>query len=157
MATFYADTSKIAIYTGAGTAPENSPLSFLSRVKFHTDLDYVKTVAQQSANVTLPTLSYQTTGNDDPAYIDNHTLFNHGLGYTPAVFGYTTIGATLVPLRGSVMVQVTGSWGRFISLGSTPTQVTLNEYAIREYRASPGTAFSSLALTINVFLTDEQL
>lgn len=179
MPTLYASPSRVVIYTDGDTSPETASPPDLSRVKFDTDLNYVRVIREATAVVALPSVGAQTSGNTNPVRLANFVLENHGLGYTPLVFGWCTVrttggsivsGQDFVPLRGSVPIQEarnsnntdTSFWDanfcRFLSLGSSSTQVILNEYLVRPFFAiNPPTAYPARNVTVTYYITDEAL
>lgn len=163
MPVFFANPSRVVIYSDGDTSPETASPPNLARVKFDTDLDYVRIVRENTVPLNLPALGRQASGNENPAYFQNHVLESHGLGYTPLVFGFATISGVHIPLRGSVPIQSsaigaqTGRFGRFLSLGSSATQIILNEYAVRNFFAVPGTPFPAVTVVVTYFITEEAL
>lgn len=165
MPTLFASPNRVVIYTDGNTSPETANPPNLSRVLFDTELDYVQIVRQETRTVNLPVRTTQTSGNQNPAVFANYTLENHGLSYTPLVFGYTSISGTHVPLRGSVPIQLPSVPGgennqtfvRTISLGSDATRVILNEYAVRKFWGSSITCYPARTLNITYFITDVAL
>lgn len=160
MPVLYASPERVVIYTNGDTTPETVFPPDLTRAKFDTELEYVRTIRESTVALVLPELSRQANGNQDPAYIQNHVLETHGLGYTPLVFGFATIAGVHVPLRGSVPIQISGAsqyFSRCLSLGSSPTQVILNEYAVRNYFAVDAVAYDEVLVNVTYFITDEAL
>lgn len=160
MPTLYASPARVVIYENGDTSPETADPPDLSRAKYDTELDYVRTLRQSTVSIVLPELATQSGGNQDPAYFENHVLETHGLGYTPLVFGFATINGAHVPLRGSVPVQISGgttAFCRLLSLGSSPTQIILNEYAVRNFFAIAGVAYPEIPIEVTYFITDENL
>jgi hypothetical protein len=158
--TLYADAGRVVVYTNGDTSPETASPPDLSRVKFDTDLEYVRTIRENTVTLNLPALNRQASGSEDPAYFQNHVLETHGLGYTPLVFGYAIISGGQVPLRGSVPIQISASLANFfrcISLGASATQVLLNEYAVRNYFASASNSYAAIDVTVTYFVTDVNL
>jgi len=98
-ANFYADPSRVAIYTGAmDTALEHDPSLDISRIKFHSDLPYTEIVSTVTGSVFLD------TGGPSwyPSVLGKKVvLFNHGLDYTPLFFG-GLIGVKFQDVRGGV-------------------------------------------------------
>lgn len=163
MPVFYASPSRVVIYTDGDKSPETAIPPNLARVKFDTELEYVRVTRQNTVTVSLPAITGQTSGNNDPAYFQNHVLETHGVGFTPLVFGFATIGAQHIPLRGSVPLAPTGTpaavgtFGRFLSLGSSSTQVILNEYAVRRFRADGAQIFAAVSVAVTYFITNVNL
>lgn len=160
MPVMYASPSRVVIYSDGDTSPETAIPPNLARVKFDTELEYVRTIRNNTVTLNLPALGRQSSGNENPAYFQNHVLENHGLGYTPLVFGFATIAGVHIPLRGSVPISngfFQDSFGRFISLGSSATQVILNEYAVRNFVSTPRTIFPAVTVAVTYFITNVSL
>lgn len=151
------DGTKTAVYTvpsltSTDDAPLSNPLGNLSRVIFHSDLDYMA-VQSTIQTGTLTLIARSGTA----ALTQRYNLFAHGLGYQPLILGALVgfEGADR-PLLGTIFLQ-TGSgtngmgtpnseqgWFRSVQLGADATYVYLHEYFL------PGpTAQTFAALTLN--------
>lgn len=146
---------KIAIYdtTGVDFSTENeplaTPLSYVSRLHFHSDLDYPAIIQTVTGTVTLGAMSANTQQQV------THTLFSHGRAGTPYVEGRIEISGTWIPLAGSVPVDQqsgvnAGSFARFLALGANGSTVTLEEYSISHM----STAYSAVSFDYIVYLTN---
>jgi hypothetical protein len=131
---------KMAMWMGAGDMlPFTTPLSYISRVKFHSDLDYLPIVSVIDRTVSLPEIpstgSGQGSGGRRGLRTNLYTLAPHGMGFTPFVVGELSINGTVsgkpMVMAGSVPVaQVTNDhYARFLSLGADATNVTVYEYS----------------------------
>lgn len=135
----------VAIFTGADDVLDD-PLLDLSRVLFHSALEYPSVVAVYTPTVTLPVRNSNT-------YQDSsHTLFAHGVSGIPWVFGYITNLGNTPTLAGSVPVQhdTIGGFARWVNLGADATNVILHEQAC----VRNGSSFASIGLDITVYVTD---
>jgi hypothetical protein len=131
---------KVAIWTDpSDTDPFVAPLSNLSRVKFHTDLDYLPIVAVHDYTITLPAIPSSGSGQG-PANsgrrglrTNNYTLGPHGMGFTPFCVGEIELDGVPMVLSGTIPVaQISGDrYGRFLSLGFDATNITAYEYSVQ--------------------------
>ncbi len=148
-------TGRTAIYdTSNGDDPFDNPQDNVGLLRFHSDL-WAPAVAIHSATITLPNRrptgsAYRSSGDAQ------HILFAHGLGGTPLVKGYVTIGGIRVPMSGSIPIldsaSPTAGVGRFISLGADATYVfVLEKYVYGIAAGSPSTA---ITLTFTIYVTD---
>lgn len=143
----------------------DDPYADISRVKYHSALPYVHVVAKWTGLLTIPARG---------GFIANqaHTLFAHGLSYTPLLFGsvlgwsqfndshhsYTDSGSYDLPLIGSVSLWSSTTYGpgnhdiisQYVALGADATNVYLVEIA-------NATGTLQAALNLEVFVTDRSL
>ena len=143
-------TGTVAIYTGTDDAPFDNPLGHVSRVRFHSDLDYPRTISIHTGTWTLPAVS---AGSGFVKRSEN--LFAHGLSGTPFVEGYVTVGGARIPLLGSVPLnQLTGIRtefaARWVHLGANDTHVIMNEATVGMADEGHGT----FDVNWTVYLTD---
>lgn len=148
------DSGSLAIYdvesTAIDDAPLSSPLSYVSRLHFHSALEYPAIIATYTGTVTLPALSA------DQTYFATYILAAHGRPGVPYVEGAINIGGVWVPLAGSVPVlQQSGnvnaaSFARFLHLGADYSYIMLREYSISEFRVG----FGGGSFNYVVYLTD---
>src|SRR5690606_28675325 len=131
------------IYNGSNNVVDN-PKGDLSRVLFHSDLDYPSVISTRDVSVTLPA---RTT---TPFYT-YHTLFAHGRPGIPFVFGYILNMGNL-SLAGSVPLDFRVLFhGRFVTLGANATHVVLHEMSSG---VNGSTTYDARSLTIRVHVTD---
>lgn len=110
----------VCIHTGADDVVDN-PTSDLSRVLFHSSLDYPAIIATYTPSVTLPAWSLGR-----PFY-NLHNLFAHGRPGIPFVLGYIS-NMSNIGLSGSVPVDsVPNYYARWVTLGANATNVVLHE------------------------------
>lgn len=146
-------TGKVAIYTVDDTAindaPFTAPLSNISRVEFHSDLDYLAVASVQTGTLSLPSVSPQYP------FTTRHNLFAHGLAYQPLVLGeLTNYGGRDVSLLGTTLIYsvvdvfsshpAVEGWFRSVQLGADATHVYLHEYCL-----GPSASRTLPALTLN--------
>jgi hypothetical protein len=130
----------ICIHTGNDDVVDD-PLTDLSRVMFHSDLEYPAIIAEHAVSVTLPARSgvqaYQT-----------HNLLAHGRPGIPFVLGrIANMGSR--PLVGTVPVDGQPNWfGRFVTLGADATHVRLHENTIGSG------AYAARTIDLVVYVTD---
>lgn len=137
------DGSVTAVYTvptltSSDNAPFTAPLSNLSRVVFHSDLDYlaIQPIGGdliKTGTLSLPSRSGTTAGTY------RHNLFTHGLGYQPLVMGhlvsfegYNTPLLGTTPIRTPIdrVLPTTQADIRTVQLGADATNVYLHEYML---------------------------
>lgn len=151
---------KVAIYTGTDDDPFDDPLGNLSRVRFHSDLQYPKVIYEVGSDdegmgtLDLPSRPANASSNPNTGgapSISTYNLFEHGIEGTPLVFGYVVVGSYHVPLAGSVPVQWTSrGWCRLLALGADATNVKIAE----SYFCYISSGFSAVSLDWRVFVTD---
>jgi len=151
-----------AVWTGDDDLPFWKPRQYLDRVKFHTDLDYIRIVREIPLTLNLPAISSVTYG---PEETFSYKLFDHGLGGFPFILGETVVNGERVAFTGSVPVQLCINYGgaegwyaRWLALGADATSVYIHEYDVFYYsNATYGSSFPALSLPITVYLTNELL
>lgn len=134
---------KFAIYEGSDDLPHASPRSYLSRVKLHSDLQYV------ALNPTPLTATFQVVVTDTPRKREL-IVGAHGITGVPFVQGFVNIGGYDVPLCGSVPVYVNAATGDVVlwTLAVSSTNVLIHEQ--RSY-PSLGTGQS---FSVTVYVSD---
>lgn len=159
---FYANAAgRAAVWTGDDDLPFTDPLNHLDRVKFHTDLDYIRVIEERSLTLSLPLRSnFQSA-------VASYPLFSHGRAGFPFILGKVNVNGIPVAFTGTVPVQmgvsVGGSvaprhFGRWLSLGADATDVIVHEYAVAEWATSSVyTQYDAIDLDITVYVTDEIL
>ena len=156
---------KIAVYdvtdpTNPDDAAMNTPLAYLSRVKFHSDFRYPAVVPGKivTGTSTIPGQSGNTN------YNGQINIYAHAMGDTPLVFGKITAlaggGANLtlistpVSFAGSVPVayvsSVVSPFGVFAHLGSSTTHVVLLYFGICPF----GVTTSDITVTWEIMVLD---
>jgi hypothetical protein len=133
----------VCIYTGSNDVV-SSPTSDLSRVLFHSSLEYPAILTTTTLSVTLPARTSNT-------YQDaTHTLFAHGRAGIPFVLGYIS-NMSNVALAGSVPVDMAGNGlGRWVDLGADTTNVILHEQSV----VGNGLSMASRTLDLVIYVTD---
>ncbi len=161
---FRVANNKAAVWTGSGdTKPFDNPTSNLSRVKFHSDLDYIKVIDEGTFNVALSARSnFQDVSH-------SYALYNHGKSGFPFILGKLTMSGQPVAFCGSIPIQsnryngsADGGFARWISLGANNTTVYLYEYAVNLYTKDvEGNVFAdsypAITVPVTVWMTDEIL
>lgn len=148
-------TGTVAVYTDPelGDAPVTNPLANVSRIRFHSDLEYPRVVNVVDGSITLQAIAANIT------YRQTHFLFVHGLGFTPFVEGYADNGINNgIPLSGSVPIVRQSSdpytneagFCRWLHLGATPTHVVIQEFSL----SSDDASFGASTVTYRVYVTD---
>lgn len=155
---------KVACYTVpdnniADDAPLTNPLGNLSRVKFHSDFDYVRVLSVWEGTLNLPAIAVGSTALRTASY----TLFAHGRPGQPWVLGDLVTQGQRVAFLGSVPVQQPARFGpvdpyaRFVSLGADGTNVIAYEYCPLPGARNDWAGLSAISIPIRVFVTDELL
>lgn len=148
-------TGKCAIYTVSSLAdpvttdPLTSPSANASVLHFHSDWYYPAIVgADHTGSATIPAAGANTFQNG------TLTLFAHGMGDPPMVFGQITVGANTLEIAGDVSLERTSSgnpcW-TWASLEVDATNVYLRYYGA--VRSGSG-GVSSLTFSYNVKVAD---
>ncbi len=139
---------RAAIYEASDDAPFSAPRSNLSRVKFHTDFDYI------SFNSGAPTINTTVTVNgSDGHYQFTHDIGAHGTAGTPFCFGRVFVSGAWQPLTGTVPVI------QFVSPGETNlicfnlAVSSTRVYIIETRSFNSSGAFPSTALSVQVYVS----
>lgn len=149
-------SGKLAIYdvdsVSPNDAPLTSPLSNISRLQFHSDLEYPAVTTIFTGTLTLPSLAANSLRQ--ASYI----VAAHGMTGYPYVEGKIKIGSVWAPLAGSVPVAQNGgggtlaaSFARLVALGTDSTNIVLREFSVSV--ASGG--YGASAYDYVIFLTDK--
>jgi hypothetical protein len=141
---------RVAIYEATDDNPWGSPLSYLSRVVFHSGLAYPAQVATLTGSVTFPS---DGAGSVREVVNTTYTLAAHGLPGIPIVEGkWIGIGAggADVPMVGSVPIY-SGSYFvlRTATLGADATNVVIHEQHAR-YVSAVGANYPSLTRSYEI-------
>lgn len=150
------DTGTVAIYTGNDNAPFNNPLNNVSRLRFHSDLDYPKIVRTLTGTLTIAGLTSPDTR------ITTHQVGNHQQNGQPFCEGWIKVNGTnpRVPLIGSVCIRQghggandrRGFGGNWVHLGSNGTKVLIAEYSLAMQGDSK--LASSVDIDYEIYITD---
>lgn len=134
--TFKADgvIGRVAIYEDSDDLPWSDPLTYKSRVYFHSGLHYPARVGTQSGTYNFPA---RAGGAPIRIGAESVTVLSHGLGYTPLVEGKWIgigTGGVDVPMCGSIPVQQANnladnfnSMARWITVGADSSNVYFYE------------------------------
>ena len=154
--------AKVAIYTVTTVGkpddgPLNTPLSNLSRIKFHSALSYPKVIRTVKKTLKLP------KGEKTLQRVASYAMFTHGRPGQPWVLGKIEVLGEPVAFVGSVPVQqVLGTpYARFIALGADSTTVWVYEYCPMQGVARGNSDFwaklPAINIPIEIYVTDEIL
>jgi hypothetical protein len=146
-------TGVVAIYEASDDAPFTAPLSYASRVIFHSGLAYPAQIATITGSIVLPLRSTAIVPIGFETY--SHQLDAHGQSGIPfvegRVLGLSDHGGADLPLVGSIPVQrinaggsVTNQW-RWLTLGADATHIWLHEGVLPVFSGSSNLP----AITIN--------
>lgn len=153
---------RCGIWIGDDDEPFKYPRQHLDRVKFHTDLDYIRITRQIDLTLSLPARSAIQS------VTASYTLFAHGLAGFPFVLGEVVVEGEAVAFAGSIPVQQghptglstapAGFYGRWLALGADDTNVYVHEYCVAAYSNSTFFEdYDAINIPITVYLTDELL
>lgn len=162
---FKVSGGKVGIYdNSAGDAPLTAPLSHLSKVKFHSDLDYIQVIDVRTVTLSLPARSNFRSATA------TYNLFAHGRPGQPFVLGKLNVNGVPVGFTGSVPVHngltpsmqsagyPTGYLGRWLALGADTANVIVYEYAVASWvNESINETYPAMSIPITVHVTDELL
>lgn len=138
---------RLAIYTDGNDTPLTNPTTSFSRLKFHSDLEYINIIDVISGSVTLPARAANNR------YTQTHNGPAHGRSGIPFVMGFLNIGGTNVAFAGSVPVFVASGRTRLLSLGASSSRLLFHEQTV----CSSAAGVSSLSVSYTVYVTDEVL
>lgn len=143
----------VALYTGNDDDPLTDPINHLSRLKFHSGLQYPVVVATQTMSITLPTRGVNVVSSTAV-----HDLDTHGRGAYPLILGAKIVEidgvATNYPFVGSFPIRHTSlGFGRVITLGCNTTRFLLVE-SYMSHANRTGHATPAMDITIEVYLCD---
>lgn len=143
---FRAASGKIAIWEGhTDTSPFDSPLTNLSRVKFHSDLDYLNIIDEKVFTISLPAISSSGSGQGSGARnglrTASYTLGAHGRPGQPFFIARIVVGGVPVAFTGSIPVAQNASdpYARWLAIGCDATNIIAYEYSVQSGNA--GTQF----------------
>lgn len=144
---------RVAIYTGSDDLPLANPLSYLSRVKFHSDLNYPAIIAEYSGVLStsdLPSIAINTRR------LFSHRVQAHGVSGIPWVIGSITVAGVKIACQGTVPVQMDSSsagFSRWLALGADGTDIILYENGMNSAGTTmPAVSIAWRALVTNVVL-----
>ena len=161
---FRAAGGKIAIWDGhTDTLPFDDPLAYLSRVKFHSDLDYLNIIDEKVFTLNLPAIpasgSGQGSGGRNGLRAASYTLGAHGRPGQPFFIARIVVSGVPVAFTGSVPVQQDASgdfYARWLAIGCDATSIIAHEYSVQLGNA--GTQFWSsrpaASFQIRCYITD---
>lgn len=131
-----------------GQSPVHNPLANLSRVYFHSDLDYLKIIRVVTTSVSLPQRNADGSDTSSAYGSTIYTLGNHGAPETPILLGHV-VGSGQ-PLAGDTVLQAAGQCSiRSLALGADSQRILL-----REIYLNKDVSFSALSLTLRIYVFD---
>lgn len=168
---FQAKNGKVAIWTGSqDDAPFTSPLSNLSRVKFHSDFQYPKIIDVKNFTLNLPELptsgSGAGSGGANGVRARSYVLGSHGRPGQPFVIGRIVVNGVAVAFTGSVPIEgpsdppVSGSYrsnfAQWLALGVDATNIIVHEYAVQggDAGTQQWERRAAKSMPITVYITD---
>lgn len=159
---FRCASGKVAIWDGSyNDDPFVNPVANLSRVKYHSSLDYVRVVRVINRTITIPRIPATGSGQSDPgSRVQSYTLGTHGQPGTPFIVGIIRVDGDPMAFTGSVLVHhsagtnstINDSFGRFLALGADATNMYLHEYAVQVGSKQTGVWETRPAQTFNLTL-----
>lgn len=146
-AAIYTVTSRTAV----DDAPLNDPLTHRSRIKFHSDWNYIAQEDVHTGSLALPSRATGFVG------ATQNTLFAHGKAGVPGVFGVALNlngSGVDVPLFGTVVIDkdTTGA-ARMLNLLADSTNVYLSDWGM----VAQATGYAGFTLNWVVYVTDQIL
>lgn len=146
-------TGTVAIYESTDDLPFTAPLTYKSRVYFHSGLNYPARVATLTGTLSLPARA----GSIPPlTFGADYTLAAHGRGHIPMIEGRWLgigIGGVSVPMVGSIPVQQSGglrNTTRWVTIGANATNIVAHEM----WGTSFDGALAALTLSYEVHVLD---
>jgi hypothetical protein len=161
---FRAASGKVAVWDGEyNDLPFVDPLSNLARVKYHSDIEYIKIIDVKTFTLSIPAIA---SGVFDR--VASYTLGPHGITGQPFIIGQIDVGGVPVAFTGSVPVHQAAPvtsvtpptvdlYARWLALGVDATDVIVHEYAVQNRSQSfAGTPVPRPAqtFTVTVYITD---
>lgn len=142
-------TGKCAIWDDdSDELPFSDPLNHLSRLYFHSSLDYPQLISKHTGTLSLPARGIDSYGETV------HTLFSHGAGGIPWVLGAVRNADSTgidVALAGSVPIQMDQyGFSRWLTLGADGVNVVLHE----SYTTHHDAGLAALSLNYEIYITD---
>lgn len=135
--------------------PFYDPLNNLSRLKFHSALDYTKIISVHPITYTFPSF---TAGHHRA---QTYQMFAHGQPHIPWVWGRIIAAGHPVAFSGSIPVQKPAGQdlAQWLSLGADATHVWIHEYLCKSYYPNATLHATAAAITVSmeIYITDEVL
>lgn len=147
---FKSDTAgRFAIYTDGNDNPLSNPTSNFSRLKFHSDLDYVRIISSRTGVISLPARGV------NQRVLTTHNGPTHGQSGSPFVMGYLRVGGQDIAFAGSVPVQVVADGAsRFLALGANTTRLLFHEQSnCSAFDTLPATSIFYVVYITDLILT----
>lgn len=145
----------VAIWDGhTDDAPFTAPLSNLSRVKYHSDLEYIKIVDVKTFTLNLPAIANTLDS------VVTYTLGPHGRPGIPFIVPIITVDGIPVAFTGSVCVHSDGDfdYGRWLAFGADATNCFVHQYSIQRGLSTGDPAIwgqrPAQTFSINAYITD---
>lgn len=146
---FQAKAGKVAIWTGKqDDAPFDNPLGNINRVKFHSDLDYVRVIEVRKYTLIVPAIPASGSGQGDPGVrTASYNLGAHGQGRIPWLVGFIKVDGVPLAFTGSVHTHTAAAYdansivdfgGRFLALGADATNIYVHEYSMQTGNKNTG-------------------
>ena len=160
---FRCANGQVAIWEGAqDSAPFSNPRGHMNRVKFHSDLDYVRVIRVINRTLTIPRIPSTGSGQSDAgSRVQSYGIGAHGQPGTPFIVGIINVGGQPMAFTGSVLVHTIpspnsrtlgDSFGRFLALGADATNMYVHEYSVQAGNDETGLWDARPAQTFNLTL-----
>jgi hypothetical protein len=148
-------TGTVAIYEATDDNPFTSPLSYPSRVLFHSGLAYPARIATITGSLSLPARNAPGSAPFTRVGSAGYQIAAHGRAGIPAVEGKLIgigTGGVDVPWVGTIPVQqaALGAW-RWLTLGADATYVYVHEM----WGTSAGVNIGSTSVSYEVHVLDK--
>jgi len=147
--TAYGTNGKVAIHEPSANLDD--PISNLSNIYFHSDLDYLSITKIVNGILSLP-IRYASYSESSSAYGSTvYSIYQHSLGYTPLIVGVRQDSKQ--PIVGDTLIQQGGACNlRSILIGSD------NNYLyIRELYLNKDRTFSSIDIPYTIYIFNEAI
>lgn len=122
-------TARLAVWTGGqDLGPALSPKSYPSRVKMNTALDMIGFIkARRSGTLSIVSRTWTAPVK----------MFDHGLGYTPILWGWITVGGVNMPVRGSILANEINGAVVSYSVAANNTSVWIQRMTVNSASSTP--------------------
>lgn len=144
--------NKYAVYTGSSDAPLTAPMSNLSSLKWHSDLEYAGVVTTLTGTVDLQITAWPGFTSLFPGTTLSRTLVAHGMSYRPLLLGKITIGSTVYTLHGDIVYTYSSGQTIMLSIQSDATNISLESTVLLNVGSVPSITASYEIYVFNVGL-----
>lgn len=144
--------NKYAVYTGASDAPLTAPMSNLSSLKWHSDLEYAGVATKLTGTIDLAFSGWSGFVNFFPGTTNTTTLVAHGRSYRPLLLGKLTVGSTVYTFHGDIVFTYSNGETVLLGIQSDATNITLEATVLLNAGSVPSTTATFEIMVFNVGL-----